>query len=377
MARPASCFIIGPMEDDDSGGPDARLTRLKDRIVGPVLEELTKGTDESYRVSTPYDLSIEGGAQIIRDVIYNIDRADIVVADLTDGNPNVFYELGITHALGRPCVAVLQEGQPIQFDINAYRVFPVDLSIHNNLDASDRAYNEAQHKLLPALQAAHRARSDWSMLENPVIDYYHAPMTYVSPAPALAEGYVANFILPIVGSLTERIGSKYIYDIGVAKTDDDVPTTMDEARALSNEERDRLDLQVVVPTRIDLAKHYYADRLRGRARVALVTTPGRTLTLWAYESSAGRLRLLDIPTTLQGVKAAVRRRMRFKEADPNTDEWRSLEAQEIDRFVLMLRRTLRDELDIDEVRSKAQIIRVDRIRRDDALGWIHDLFPAD
>ena len=120
-----SCFIIGPMEDGD-GGPRDRLTRLKDHIIRPILDEIT-GTDGPYAVRTPFDLDRQGGTIIMRDIIHAIDRADLVVADLTDSNPNVFYELGITHALGRPCVAVLQLGQEIQFDISAYRVFAVDL----------------------------------------------------------------------------------------------------------------------------------------------------------------------------------------------------------------------------------------------------------
>lgn len=40
----------------------------------------------------------------MNDVLYAIDRADIVIADLTDSNANAFYELGICHALGRACM---------------------------------------------------------------------------------------------------------------------------------------------------------------------------------------------------------------------------------------------------------------------------------
>ncbi|MEY2932389.1 MAG: hypothetical protein RL033_3138, partial [Pseudomonadota bacterium] len=41
----------------------------------------------------------------ILDRIYNqIARADLIIADMTDRNPNVFYEVGYAHALGKPSI---------------------------------------------------------------------------------------------------------------------------------------------------------------------------------------------------------------------------------------------------------------------------------
>jgi hypothetical protein len=376
MAKSLTCFIIGPMADVEGVGSRARLTRLKDQVIRPVLERITSGTDESYRILTPFDLGLEGGSAIVRDVIYNIDRADIVVADLTNGNPNVFYELGITHALGRPCVAVLQEGQPIQFDINAYRVFRVDLRT-NDYEADEIAYVRARDALYPALRAAHLATDDWSRLENPVIDYYHAPMTYVSPAPALAEGYFLNFVRPVVEALTQSLGDRYIYDIGLADIGSNAPNQMDEVRPLSGDRRARLDLQIIVPARIDLAKHDYADLLRSRAYPALVETRGRTMTLWAHETSDGVPHLIDIPTTMRGVEHAVDRRMRYSGMDHDTDEWRLVENQEINRFMLMLGTSIKTKFDSTLSRRKVRVLRSDQLAGEDNLAWLEAILPTD
>lgn len=98
-----------------------------------------------------------------------------MIADLTDSNPNAFYELGITHALGRACVAVMESRQQkIEFDIAAYRVFKL------NLD--EERYLEAQCILRDPIEGAHRSISDWSTFENPVIDFFRAPITSISPA---------------------------------------------------------------------------------------------------------------------------------------------------------------------------------------------------
>src|SRR5688500_10577916 len=45
---------------------------------------------------------------ILRDIVTGITKADLVVADLTASNPNVFYELGLSHALKRPTVMLAQ-----------------------------------------------------------------------------------------------------------------------------------------------------------------------------------------------------------------------------------------------------------------------------
>ena len=59
---------------------------------------------------------------VLRDIVTGIDRADLIVADLTGLNPNVFYELGIAHGLGIPTAMLTQDIDDVPFDLRAYRV---------------------------------------------------------------------------------------------------------------------------------------------------------------------------------------------------------------------------------------------------------------
>jgi hypothetical protein len=53
--------------------------------------------------------------------IYNeIAKADIVVAEMTGRNPNVFYEVGYAHALGKRVVLMTQSARDIPFDLQQY-----------------------------------------------------------------------------------------------------------------------------------------------------------------------------------------------------------------------------------------------------------------
>lgn len=54
----------------------------------------------------------------ILDRIYNqIAKADIIIADMTGRNPNVFYETGYAHALGKPVILLTQNTDDIPFDL--------------------------------------------------------------------------------------------------------------------------------------------------------------------------------------------------------------------------------------------------------------------
>ena len=58
---------------------------------------------------------------IIQDVVSLIDRSRIVVCDCTGRNPNVFYEAGIAHTLGREVILVSQSEHDIPFDLRHLR----------------------------------------------------------------------------------------------------------------------------------------------------------------------------------------------------------------------------------------------------------------
>lgn len=58
---------------------------------------------------------------ILDDVLSLIWRARVVIADLSDKNPNVFYEAGIAHTLGRDTILIAQSMDDIPFDLRAIR----------------------------------------------------------------------------------------------------------------------------------------------------------------------------------------------------------------------------------------------------------------
>jgi hypothetical protein len=54
---------------------------------------------------------------IIQDVVSLICKASVVICDLTGRNPNVFYEMGIAHTLGKDVIMITQNAQDVPFDV--------------------------------------------------------------------------------------------------------------------------------------------------------------------------------------------------------------------------------------------------------------------
>jgi hypothetical protein len=61
------------------------------------------------------------GKDIVEEIWREILRASIIVVDVTEENPNVFYELGLAHAVGKDCVLLSQNAKYIPFDLNRFR----------------------------------------------------------------------------------------------------------------------------------------------------------------------------------------------------------------------------------------------------------------
>src|SRR5437588_33290 len=105
------CFIISPIGDDGSAIRNGADWFLRG-IVYPALEAtFTIDRADSDRRS----------GLITAQIIEKIQEADLIVADLTDHNPNVHYELGVAHTLGKHVIPMIIKGQRPPFDNAAMR----------------------------------------------------------------------------------------------------------------------------------------------------------------------------------------------------------------------------------------------------------------
>ncbi len=68
---------------------------------------------------------------IVNDIWNYTKSADIILADLTSKNPNVFYELGLAHAITKPAVLITASMDDVPFDLRSLRVLVYDINLPN------------------------------------------------------------------------------------------------------------------------------------------------------------------------------------------------------------------------------------------------------
>lgn len=61
------------------------------------------------------------GHNILEDIWIAINESSLIIADITSRNPNVFYEIGIAHTLGKKVILLTQKVTDIPFDFKNYR----------------------------------------------------------------------------------------------------------------------------------------------------------------------------------------------------------------------------------------------------------------
>jgi hypothetical protein len=66
---------------------------------------------------------------ILEDIRREISESKVVIAEITDPDQNVFYELGYAHALNKPTILLARRGRELRFDIRSYRVIFYDDTI--------------------------------------------------------------------------------------------------------------------------------------------------------------------------------------------------------------------------------------------------------
>jgi hypothetical protein len=86
-----------------------------------------------------------GPGVILADITRQINEASLVIAEITPSNPNVYYEVGYSHALRKDTILIAEEPTKLPFDVSPWRVLFYENSIagKSKLEAGLRKHLEA------------------------------------------------------------------------------------------------------------------------------------------------------------------------------------------------------------------------------------------
>lgn len=124
-----TCFVVCPIGNEGSDARKRSDTLFK-HVISLVCQECSFEPIRIDKENTNGSLTDE--------IIAHISNDDLVIADITDLNPNAFYEIGYRAALKKPAIHLMSKNTSIPFDISSIRTFMYDLS---DLDSVEEIKN--------------------------------------------------------------------------------------------------------------------------------------------------------------------------------------------------------------------------------------------
>lgn len=131
--RPASktpsstkrCFVICPIGDEGS-----EIRKRSDQVFQYAIKPAALECGYNPTRADLFDIP----GMITTHIIEHLLEDDLVIADLTYKNPNVFYELAIRHAENKPVIQIKEYSESIPFDITSMRTIDLDYRYVKSLE---------------------------------------------------------------------------------------------------------------------------------------------------------------------------------------------------------------------------------------------------
>ncbi|MEN6430414.1 MAG: Hsp70 family protein [Coriobacteriales bacterium] len=116
------CFVLMPFNE-----------KFRSVYEGPIRSSVAKVGLRCERAD-----EIHGVQMITWDIWERINRARVLIAELTDRNSNVFYELGLAHALSKDVLLLTQSMDHVPFDLKGIRCIVYDPAPSGLADLSEK-----------------------------------------------------------------------------------------------------------------------------------------------------------------------------------------------------------------------------------------------
>lgn len=156
------------------GKPDSSTRQRSDKVVEYFIEPAVhKVLSDSAKIARADWMSEPG--HITEQILHQLTEADIVIADLTDLNANVMYEVGYRQASFKPYILIAEKGTDLPFDLSTYRTvfYELDLEkpektskIRQSLEQQIRASLKNNHEVLNQNLFSNTIKSDYPKFKD-------------------------------------------------------------------------------------------------------------------------------------------------------------------------------------------------------------------
>lgn len=107
------------------------IMQFDDVIANSVYEHCTRPICEEFNLNVERADEIFTSNPILDDIVFAIEKSAVIIADISGKNPNVFYELGMSHMLKRKQTIMITQDDfdGIPFDISHFRIIQYENTI--------------------------------------------------------------------------------------------------------------------------------------------------------------------------------------------------------------------------------------------------------
>lgn len=147
------CFIITPI-----GSPDSEIFKKTEGLINSVLRPILN--EHGFEPLPAHHIDSTGS--INKQIIEKIVNSELVIANLTNVNPNVMYELAIRHSFGKRVITVAEHGTKLPFDIIDQRTIFYSDTMHG----VDKFKPELSKAIKKCLEENEEAQN----ISNPIFD---------------------------------------------------------------------------------------------------------------------------------------------------------------------------------------------------------------
>jgi hypothetical protein len=130
------CFVICPIGEENS---DVRV--WSDTVLNHIIKPIAESEKYGYKVVRADLIPTPG--MITTQIIEYLLSSDLVIADLSFKNPNVFYELAVRHAVRKPYIQMINKDERVPFDIGGNRT----ILFNTDIKYADKAKSELDHHI--------------------------------------------------------------------------------------------------------------------------------------------------------------------------------------------------------------------------------------
>lgn len=252
------CFVITPIGEEGSS--------TRRHIDGIIKAAIRPALENKYEVKAAHEITTTGS--INNQVIVEIYTSDLVVANLTELNPNVMYELAIRHAIKKPVIMIMEKGSKgLPFDvINERTIFYINDS-QGVLDLKEEIVkvedtignNPVSNPIFDALSIY---TSDQSLIKS--IEAYNKE-----------DADVLKIILNKINRLEEKTANLKKNDIPDVKSGVAIKLNLKFAKQIQQSKRNEISKEIVtilIPKLEEMYKHIYFECFFTEEYIEIITS---------------------------------------------------------------------------------------------------------